>query len=55
MKRHKFNNSFMSTLLDKLTIENKPSVISDNFNLNLIKYAQNRVNQSKSVFRKYFI
>ena len=46
MKHHKFNNYFMNTLLSKLTIENKPSVISGDSNLNLIKYAQNRaVNQ----------
>ena len=46
MKYHKFNNDFMSTLFDKLTKENKPSVISGDFNLNLIKYTQNRgVNQ----------
>ena len=36
----------MNTLLDKPTLENKPSVISGDFNLNLIKYTQNRgVNQ----------
>ena len=46
MKYHKFNNDFMNTLFDKLTKENKPSVISGDFNLNLIKYTQNRgVNQ----------
>ena len=46
MKHHKFNNDFMNTLFDKLTEENKPSVISGDFNLNLIKYTQNRgVNQ----------
>ena len=46
MKHHKFNNNFMNTLFDKLTKENKPSVISGDFNLNLIKYTQNRgVNQ----------
>ena len=42
MKHHKFNNDFMNTFLDKLTIENKPSVVSGDFNLNLIKYTQNR-------------
>ena len=42
MKHHKFNNDFMNTLFDKLTKENKPSVISRDFNLNLIKYTQNR-------------
>ena len=46
MKHHKFNNDFMNTLFDKLTKENNPSVISRDFNLNLIKYTQNRgVNQ----------
>ena len=46
MKNHKFNNDFMNILFDKLTKENKPSVISGDFNLNLIKYTQNRgVNQ----------
>ena len=36
----------MNTLFDKLTKENKPSVISGDFNLNLIKYTQNRgINQ----------
>ena len=46
MKYHKFNNEFMSTLFDKLTKENKPSVMSGDFKLNLIKYTQNRgVNQ----------
>ena len=32
----------MNTLFDKLTKENKSSVISGDFNLNLIKYPQNR-------------
>ena len=46
MKNHKFNNDFMNILFDKLTKENKPSVISSDFNLNLIKYTQNKgVNQ----------
>ena len=42
MKYHTFNNDFMTTLFDKLTKENKPSAISGDFNLNLIKYTQNR-------------
>ena len=42
MKHHKFNNNFMNILFDKLTKENKSSVISGDFNLNLIKYTQNR-------------
>ena len=46
MKHHKFNNNFMNILLDEHTKENKPSAISRDFNLNLIKYTQNRgVNQ----------
>ena len=39
--KHKFNNDFMNTLLEKLKIENKPSIIIGNFNLNLIKYMHN--------------
>ena len=31
----------MNTLLEKLTLENKPSIITGDFNLNLIKYMQN--------------
>ena len=38
MKHCKFNNDFMNTLLEKLTLENKPSIITGNFNLNLIQY-----------------
>ena len=46
MKHCKFNNDFINTLLEKLTLENKPSIITGNFNLNLIKYMQNTgVNQ----------
>ena len=46
MKYQKFINNFMNTLLDKFTKENKPSVISGDFNLNLITYTQSRgVNQ----------
>ena len=57
MKYHKFNNDFMNTLFDKLTKENKPSVISGDFNLNLIKYTQNRgVNQFlESILSNNFI
>ena len=44
--KHKVNNNFLNTLLVKLTLENRPSTITSNFNLNLIKYMQNtRVNQ----------
>ena len=36
----------MNALLEKLTSENKPSIITGDFNLNLIKYTQNTgVNQ----------
>ena len=28
MKHYKFNNNFMTTLFEKLTLENKPSVIN---------------------------
>ena len=46
MKHYKFNNDYMDTLLEKLTSENKPSIITGDFNLNLIKYMQNTgVNQ----------
>ena len=41
MKHCKFNYNFMSTLLKKLTLENKSSIITGHFNLNLIKYMQN--------------
>ena len=40
MKHHKFNNNFMTTFLGKLTLENKPSIITGDFNLNLIKHMQ---------------
>ena len=42
MKYRKFNNDFMNTLFDKLTKEDKLSVISCDFNFNLINYTQNR-------------
>ena len=46
MKHYKFNNDFMNALLKKLTSENKPSIITGDFNLNPIRYMQNtRVNQ----------
>ena len=46
MKHYKFNNNFMTTVLEKLTLENKRSIITGNFNLNPIKYMQNTgVNQ----------
>ena len=50
MKYYKFNKDFLNTLLKKLTLENKPSIITGDFNLNLIKYMQNT--GVKSVFRK---
>ena len=40
-EHYKFNNDFMTTLIEKLTLENKPSINPGNFNLNLIKYMQN--------------
>ena len=50
MKHYKFNNNFMTILFEKLTLENKPSIITGNFNLNLIKiHAKHR---SKSVSQK---
>ena len=46
MKHYKFDNDYMNTLLEKLTSENKTSIITGDFNLNLIKYMQNTgVNQ----------
>ena len=41
MKHDKFNNDFRNDLLEKLTSENKPSIITGDFNLDLIKYMQN--------------
>ena len=57
MKHDKFNNNFMNSLLEKLTSENKPSIITGNFNLNLIKYMQNTgVNQFlENILSKNFI
>ena len=43
MKHHKFNNDFMNTLLERLTLENKPPITTGDLNLNLIKYMQNTV------------
>ena len=46
MKHYKFNNDFITTILEKLILENGPSIITSDFNLNLIKYIQNTgVNQ----------
>ena len=46
IKHYNFNNDFMTTLLEKLTLENKPPFTTGDFNLNLIKYMQNTgVNQ----------
>ena len=47
----------MNTLLEKLTSENKPSIITGDFNLNLIKYMQNTgVNQFlKDILSNNFI
>ena len=38
MKHYKFNNDFINTLLENLTLENTPSDMTGNFNLNRIKY-----------------
>ena len=40
MKHYKFNNNFLNILPEKSTLENKPSIITADFNLNLIKYIQ---------------
>ena len=46
LKHYKFNSNFMTTPLEKLMLENKPSIITGDFNPNLIKYMQNTgVNQ----------
>ena len=46
MKHYKFNNDFLNTLLEKLTLENKSSNITGDCNLNLIKYMQNSTDNS---------
>ena len=38
---HKFNNNFLNTVLEKLTLENKLCITTGDFNLNLNKYMQN--------------
>ena len=50
MKYHKFNNDFMNTLLDKLTIENMPFLILGDFNLNLLSnnYIPHKLFQEES-------
>ena len=57
MKDYKFNNDLMNTLLKELILENKPSIITGDFNLNLIKYMQNTgVNQFlENILSKNFI
>ena len=46
MKHYTFNHDFMTTVLEEFTLENKPSIITGHFNLNLNKYMQNTgVNQ----------
>ena len=56
MKHYKFNNGFLKTLLKKVTLENKPFVITGNFNLNLIKYMHTGVKQFfEKNFSKKFI
>ena len=41
-KAHKFDSEFLNNLLTNLSIENKSTIIGCDFNLNLIKYLQNR-------------
>ena len=41
MKHYNFNNNFLNTLLKKITLENKPFIITGDFYLNLIKFMQN--------------
>ena len=43
MKHCKSSNNFLNTLLENLTLENIPSIITGDFNLNLIKCMQNTV------------
>ena len=46
MKHYTFIHDFMTTVLEEFTLENKPSIITGHFNLNLNKYMQNTgVNQ----------
>ena len=52
MKHYKFNNGFLKTLLKQVTLENKPFVITGNFNLNLFKYMPNT--GVKQFFEKNF-
>ena len=40
MQHFKFNNDFMKKLLNKISLENKRSLIVGDFNLNLIRYRQ---------------
>ena len=40
MQHFKFNSDFMKILLNKVSLENKRSLIVGEFNLNLIKYRQ---------------
>ena len=40
MKHYKFNNDLMNTLLERLTLDNKSSITTGDFNLKLIKYMQ---------------
>ena len=49
MKHDKFNNNFMNALLEKLTSENKPSIITGDFNLNLINYMQRKQNNIQAM------
>ena len=38
MQHFRFNNNFMKKVLNKISLENKRSLIVGDFNLNMIKY-----------------
>ena len=42
MQNYKFNVDFMENLLNKIKQESKKTILSGDFKLNLIKYAQKR-------------
>ena len=53
MQNYTFNIEFMENLLNKIKQESKRTFLADNFNVDLIKYAQKRENQGvkKSILR----
>ena len=54
MKHYKFNNEFMTDLLNKIQKENKKSIITGDFNMNLIKYTKSTgINQFLEHFFSY--